>query len=119
MVVVEGVARMLDPTLNMWTTSEPVVSEWMQKNLGVEGKLHDAAEGVEQVGHFVGEIPRLLGQAELAAGAFADMAHDGLKLDDDSINRIAAENAKRGRGGRVALWVGALSLVAIALSMLT
>lgn len=118
MVVVEGVARMLDPKLNMWTTSEPVVSAWMHKNLGVEGKLHDAAEGAGQVGHFVGELPRLLGQAEMAANAFANMAHDGLRLDDDTIGRMASEQSRRGRGGRVALWVGALSLAAIALSMI-
>jgi len=116
MVVVEGVARMLDPQLNMWTSSEPVVKEWMEKNLGVEGKLHDAAEGVEQVGHFVGELPKLLGRAEMAAEAFADMAHDGIRLDQSSINRLADEQAKRGKGGRWALWIGALSLAAIAAS---
>ena len=116
MVVVEGVARMLDPQLNMWTSSEPVVKAWMEKNLGVEGKLHDAAEGVEQVGHFVGEIPKLLGQAEMAAEAFADMAHDGLRLDQSSINRLADEQARRGKGGRWALWIGALSLLAMAAS---
>jgi ubiquinone biosynthesis protein len=117
MVVVEGVARTLDPQLNMWTASEPVVKAWMEKNLGVEGKIQDAAEGAGQVGHFVGEIPKLLGRAEMAAEAFADMAHDGLKLDQTSINRLADEQAKRGRGGRWALWVGALSLAAIAASM--
>jgi ubiquinone biosynthesis protein len=116
MVVVEGVARMLDPQLNMWTSSEPVVKEWMEKNLGVEGKLHDAAEGVEQVGHFVGELPKLLGRAEMAAEAFADMAHDGIRLDQSSINRLADEQAKRSRGERWALWIGALSLAVIAAS---
>jgi ubiquinone biosynthesis protein len=116
MVVVEGVARMLDPQLNMWTSSEPVVKEWMEKNLGVEGKLQDAAEGAGQVGHFVSEIPKLLGQAEMAAEAFADMAHDGLKLDQSSINRLAEAQARRGKGGRWALWIGALSLAAMAAS---
>ncbi len=118
MVVVEGVARMLDPQLNMWTSSEPVVKEWMEKNLGVEGKLQDAAEGAGQVSHFVAEIPKLLGQAEMAAEAFADMAHDGIRLDQTSINRLADEQARRDRGGRWALWIGALSLAAIAANMI-
>ena len=118
MVVVEGVGRSLDPQLNMWTTAEPVVSNWIEKNLGVEGRLQDAAEGVEQVGHFVGEIPRLLSRAESAAEAFAEMAHDGLKLDDETIARLAEEQAKRGRTGRAAVWIGALSLAVIALTML-
>ena len=30
MVVVEGVARTLNPQLNMWATSEPVVREWIE-----------------------------------------------------------------------------------------
>ena len=34
MVVVEGVARSLDPKLDMWSTAEPVVREWMTRNLG-------------------------------------------------------------------------------------
>ena len=31
MVVVEGVARSLDPKLDMWSTAEPVVREWMTR----------------------------------------------------------------------------------------
>jgi ubiquinone biosynthesis protein len=118
MVVVEGVARMLDPQLNMWNTSEPVVKAWLEKNLGVEGKLQDAAEGAGQVGHFVGELPKLLGRAEMAAEAFADMAHDGVRLDQSTIRRLAEEQANSSRGGRWALWIGALSLAAIAASMI-
>ena len=34
MVVVEGVARSLDPKLDMWTVAEPVVREWIERNLG-------------------------------------------------------------------------------------
>ncbi|RWG26832.1 MAG: 2-polyprenylphenol 6-hydroxylase, partial [Mesorhizobium sp.] len=39
MVVVEGVARTLDPAFNMWKTSEPVVSDWIAGNLGPRGVL--------------------------------------------------------------------------------
>lgn len=118
MVVVEGVARNLDPRLNMWNTSAPVVKQWLEKNLGLEGKLHDAADGAELVGHFVGEIPKLLGRAEMAAEAFADMAHDGIRLDQRTIHRLAESQAKSSRGGRWALWLGALSLAAIAANLL-
>jgi len=34
MVVVEGVARTLDPDLDMWATAEPVISEWMMQRVG-------------------------------------------------------------------------------------
>ena len=34
MVVVEGVARGLDPSLNMWVAAEPVARQWIEDNLG-------------------------------------------------------------------------------------
>ncbi len=37
MVVVEGVARSLDPRLDMWTTAEPVVRSWITKNAARSG----------------------------------------------------------------------------------
>ena len=42
MVVVEGVARTLDPKLDMWTTSEPVVRDWIERHLGPVGRIEDA-----------------------------------------------------------------------------
>ncbi len=34
MVIVEGVARGLDPALNMWVAAEPVAKTWIEDNLG-------------------------------------------------------------------------------------
>src|SRR5262249_48902359 len=34
MVVVEGVARGFDPKLDIWKTADPVVREWIERNLG-------------------------------------------------------------------------------------
>ena len=70
MVVVEGVARSLDPELNMWTAAEPIAREWVEANLGVAGRLREAGEGAELFGKVVAEVPRLLERAEsTAAGA--------------------------------------------------
>ena len=84
MVVVEGVARSLDPALNMWTAAEPIAREWMALNTGVAGRLREAGEGAEVFGRVVAEVPRLLEQAERTALALADMARNGLSLDDDT-----------------------------------
>jgi ubiquinone biosynthesis protein len=43
MVVVEGVARALDPKLDMWATAETVVREWIERHLGPVGRIEDAA----------------------------------------------------------------------------
>ncbi len=60
MVVVEGVARKLDPHLNMWSTSEPVVSAWILENLGPKGRLEDAGRGVASLLSLIAEAPRRL-----------------------------------------------------------
>ncbi len=45
MVVVEGVARSLDPQLNMWTTAAPVVEDWIARNLGPSAAFRRRARG--------------------------------------------------------------------------
>ncbi len=64
MVVVEGVARKLDPHLNMWSTSEPVVGAWILENLGPKGRLEDAGRGAASLLSLITEAPgRLEGVA--------------------------------------------------------
>ena len=65
MVVVEGVARKLDPQLNMWSTSESVVGAWIAENLGPRGRIEDAGRSVSSMVAFLSEAPRRL--EEIAA----------------------------------------------------
>ena len=64
MVVVEGVARTLDPKLNMWATAEPVVRAWIEQNLGPVGKLQDAGRAAQTLGRFAAGLPAALLRAE-------------------------------------------------------
>jgi ubiquinone biosynthesis protein len=114
MVVVEGVARSLDPSLNIWTAAEPIAREWLEANLGPAGALKDAREGASEFGKFLSEVPALLGVTERTMVALADMARSGVRLDDDTIRRLAGAEARNARWGRIALWIGALSLLGIA-----
>ena len=42
MVMVEGIATQLDPTINMWDVSAPYVREWIRDELGPEAALADS-----------------------------------------------------------------------------
>jgi ubiquinone biosynthesis protein len=118
MVVVEGVGRSLDPELNMWVVSEPVVKEWMEKEFGAGAQFEAAAQGAASVGRLMGDIPRLLGQAERTAEALSAMAEEGLRLDNHTVERLAEAQAREGRASRIGIWIGALALAAIALALL-
>jgi ubiquinone biosynthesis protein len=110
MVVVEGVARSLDPKLDMWAVSEPVVREWMERNLGAVGRLEEAAEGATEVGRFLGGLPRLLSRGALLADQFDAITRNGLVLSPETIAAVGAEKARQNRWLTIGIWVIALLL---------
>jgi ubiquinone biosynthesis protein len=118
MVVVEGVARSLDRELNIWSAAEPIAREWVERNYGVVYRLREAGEGAEALGRMMAEVPRFLEHVERTTRTLADMARHGLRIDDDSIERLAVAQAHRNRWTRRALFTGALALLAIAVWLL-
>ncbi len=117
MVVVEGVARSVDPDLDMWRTAEPVVGDWIARRLGPAGRLESAGSGFGALIKLVSDLPTLAERAERISASLADMSEKGVVLEDRSLEALAAAESRRGRSGRLALWVGALSLLAIALKV--
>jgi ubiquinone biosynthesis protein len=117
MVVVEGVARSLDPRLNIWTAAEPVVKDWMEAQIGPRARLNEAAEGVSALAGLVAEAPKLAEQARKASVALADVSENGLHLDDSTVERMAAAQAAKSWTTRTALWLGVVALGAIALKL--
>ena len=117
MVIVEGVARSLDPNINMWTAAEPVAREWVEKTYGVAGRLREAGEGANVIGRLITEAPRLIAEAERAGHSLAQMADSGIRLDDETIRRIAVNERQQGFWSRVALWVIAGGVTALAVMM--
>lgn len=113
MVVVEGVARTLDPHLDMWTTAEPVVRDWITRNLGPIGKIEDAGRGAKSLLFSLAALPDTVARAERVLGQIEDASRRGFALDERSIEAIGRAEAQRNRWGNWALWVIA-ALVAIA-----
>ena len=94
MVVVEGVARKLDPQLDMWATAEPVVASWITENLGPRGRL-------EHLGRTAAEFARLLADAPPL------LERLGCRLAAEEGSRLDAPPEAPRRGGiaiPLALW---------------
>jgi ubiquinone biosynthesis protein len=105
MVVTEGVARMLDPKLDIWSTSEPVVRDWLTRNLGPAGLLEDAAQGAGEVGRFLAAAPSLLARAGRVAEKIEHATRDGIVLAAETVAGIGEAHARRNRSSTIALWV--------------
>jgi len=98
-----------------WTAAEPIARQWIEDNLGPIGRLREAGEGASEIGKVLANLPALLTQGQQTAVALNEMAKGGFRLDEDTVRAIAREEARRTRWGRVALWIGALSLAVLAL----
>lgn len=105
MIVVEGVARRLDPDFDMWKTSDPVVREWIERNLGPVGKIGDAAQGAGEMLKLLAGVPAMAERARILAGRFDDLTRDGIVLAPDTIEAISRSVAQRSRLRTLATWI--------------
>jgi ubiquinone biosynthesis protein len=105
MVVAEGVARSLDPQLDMWKTAEPVVRQWIERHLGAGGRLETAAEGAGEVGRFLAAVPSLLSRAAQLADQLDAATRNGIVLAPETVAAIGAAEARRNRWTGIALWM--------------
>ncbi|MSU90472.1 2-polyprenylphenol 6-hydroxylase [Rhodobacteraceae bacterium 2CG4] len=67
MVVVEGVARSLNPALNMWEAAKPVVEDYIRDNLGPRAVLNDLATTVKVLSRFGPLLPSMAERALMQA----------------------------------------------------
>ena len=105
MVVVEGVARSLDPKLDIWATAEPVVREWIERHLGAVGSLESAAEGMSEIGQVLAQLPALLTRAAALTAQLNAITRNGLVLAPETVAEIGRAQARRNRASAIALWV--------------
>jgi ubiquinone biosynthesis protein len=118
MVVVEGVARTLDPKLDMWSTADPVVREWMERHLGPAGRIEGAVEGAGEVGRFLAQVPALLARSINLADQLDAITRNGLVLAPETVAAITAAEIRKERWKTRALWVIAVLLAALVILLL-
>ncbi len=80
MVVVEGVARSLDPNINIWQVSRPIVEGYVARNVGPLALLRDLAQTARVLGRFGPRLPRLVEAALIRQAEVPAMAPSGLRL---------------------------------------
>ena len=68
MVVVEGVARSLNPQINIWEVARPIVSDYISKAIGPKAVLTDIAKTARVMGRFGPRLPALVESALIRQG---------------------------------------------------
>jgi len=67
MIVVEGVARSLDPQVNIWTAAKPVVEGWIRDNLGPRAVARDLRDAAVVLARYSSRLPGLAEKFVIAA----------------------------------------------------
>ncbi len=66
MVVVEGVARKLNPDTNIWTTSKPVLESWLKETKDPVKTINETLQNTSEVIKRLPEFPEIMDKANQA-----------------------------------------------------
>src|SRR6266705_2112089 len=106
MVVVEGVARGFDPKLDIWKVADPVVREWIERNLGPIGRIQGAMSGASELGRVMTSLPAMAVLENLEK-----MAREGVTLSPETIAAMARTEGSKNRWRTIALWIIAATFI--------
>jgi ubiquinone biosynthesis protein len=117
MVVVEGVARTFDPRLDIWSTAEPVVREWIERNLGPLGRIQSVASGAGELARVLTGLPTIAGRAVAVLEELELMTREGVRLSPETIAAMSRSEGKKSRWRTIALWIIAATFIGILIAV--
>lgn len=109
MVVVEGVARTLDPAFNLWAAAEPVLHDQMTEQFGPKGMIEDFLEALRALRALGPQMPEII---ERLVAQAANPAPRANATKPAPASRNAASLWRK--SGIIALWLLAISALVLA-----
>ncbi len=97
MVVVEGVARKLNPNTNIWTTSKPVLENWLRETKDPINNFNETIQNTSEVIKRLPEFPEIMDKANqaltyLASGQIPQNSNSYTALNTKKLEMITFRN---------------------------
>ena len=97
MVVVEGVARKLNPNTNIWTTSKPVLENWLKETKDPLNAINETFQNTSEVIKRLPEFPEIMDKANqaltfLASGQIPQNTNSYSALNTKKLEMTAFRN---------------------------
>ena len=97
MVVVEGVARKLNPNTNIWETSNPVLESWLRETKDPINTLNEGLKSTTEVIKRLPDFPEIMDKANqaltfLASGQIPHNSNSYTALNEKKSEMIAFRN---------------------------
>ena len=112
MVLVEGVGRQLDPTVNIWALARPLIEAWMQDNRGPEAQLR------RRLGSLVEMVERLPELIAAADDLVRKWGEEGIVMHAETLAAHAARRWREVFWLIIPLWMIGAGLIGIAVALL-
>jgi ubiquinone biosynthesis protein len=107
MVMAEGLAMYMDPEINMWEVSPPVVQGWLADNMGPDAYIRETAEATLSLLRY---LPLIADELEKRA---AVLTAEGIVLHPETARLIGESQSRHLRSQGAALWVIAALLAVL------
>ena len=97
MVVVEGVARKLNPDTNIWTTSKPILENWLKETKNPITTINETLQNTSEVIKKLPEFPEIMDKANqaltyLASGQIPQNSNSYTVLNTKKLEMTAFRN---------------------------
>ena len=97
MVVVEGVARKLNPNTNIWTTSKPVLENWLRETKDPLKTVNETIQNTTEIIKRLPEFPEIMDKANqaltnLASGQIPQNSNSYTALNNKKSEMVAFRN---------------------------
>ena len=97
MVVVEGVARKLNPNTNIWTTSRPVLENWLKETKDPLKTINETLQNTSEVIKRLPDLPEIMDKANqaltyLASGEIPQNSNSYSALNTKKTEMVAFRN---------------------------
>ncbi len=104
MAMVEGLSVSLNPDINMWDVSPPIIRDWMEANMGPIALLQ---EGLDSAIKLFRYLPLIADEAEQQVKS---MTQDGIRLHPDTTNILSRRQGRWQKAQTVILGIIAVLL---------
>lgn len=91
MMTAEGVGRGLNPNVNMWKLSEPLIMGWARKNLSPQARVKNYAREAVDV---MSQMPRVLREAK---ALMEDIKANGMPINQATLSALQAQKSRHHR----------------------
>ncbi len=97
MVVVEGVARKLNPETNIWETSRPVLENWLKETKDPINSLNETIQNTSEVIKRLPELPEIMDKANqaltyIASGQIPQNSNSFVALNEKKSEMLTLRN---------------------------